>query len=197
MPPQHTLVLYAVIPLWLLAGSADWLCHRRTHIEDTSGAHESVLHLLMLAEIGLPLLMIVYFDVNAMALGILGVAIVAHEITAFMDVSYAISRRHVSAFEQCIHSVLEICPLAVLLLIATAHWGQWLALWGIGDESPRIGFIRSPQGPPPTYSAFLAASTLSLGLLPYVEEWVRTRRADRRRGLRNAPSGPGSRPEQT
>lgn len=45
-------LLYFVVRLWTAAGVADWLCHRRGRIEETSGAAESLLHLLMLAEVG-------------------------------------------------------------------------------------------------------------------------------------------------
>lgn len=127
MAPQLVLLLYLVVPLWLVAGFADWLCHRRSAIESTSGAPESVLHLLMLGEMGLPLLGALYLDVNALIFAILIVAFFAHEATAYADVRYAATRRHVSVFEQFVHSVLEMSPLAVILLLATRHWGQWLA----------------------------------------------------------------------
>lgn len=42
--------------VWLVAGFADWLCHRASHIESTTGAKESLIHLLMFAEVGVPLL---------------------------------------------------------------------------------------------------------------------------------------------
>jgi hypothetical protein len=47
---------YVVFPLWLLSGVADYLCHARSDIAHTSGTHESMLHLLQTAEIGLPVL---------------------------------------------------------------------------------------------------------------------------------------------
>jgi hypothetical protein len=40
----RALLMYFVLPLWLAAGFADYLCHRATHIEETSGWKESVLH---------------------------------------------------------------------------------------------------------------------------------------------------------
>jgi hypothetical protein len=39
-----------VLPLWLVAGVADWLCHRKADIEHTAGPSESAMHLLMLSE---------------------------------------------------------------------------------------------------------------------------------------------------
>jgi hypothetical protein len=44
--------MYFVLPVWLAAGFADYLCHRAASIETTSGPKESLLHLLQLAEMG-------------------------------------------------------------------------------------------------------------------------------------------------
>ena len=34
-------LMYFVLPLWLIAGFADYLCHRAAQIEKTSGADRS------------------------------------------------------------------------------------------------------------------------------------------------------------
>ena len=47
-------LMYIIMPVWSLAGFLDWLWHRQTKIETTSGAKESVMHLLMMAEAGAP-----------------------------------------------------------------------------------------------------------------------------------------------
>lgn len=174
--PQQTIVLYFVVPAWLLAGFADWLCHRRSHIEATSGARESVLHLLLLVEMGLPLLAVIYLEVNALILGLLLAAFVAHELTTYVDLRVATSSRRVGAVEQLIHSVLEMSPLLVLLLLASAHWGQWLALFGLGPEARRFDLAWSANMPPATYSAGLIVAVLALALLPYCEELLRARK---------------------
>jgi hypothetical protein len=44
--PMVLILMYFVLPVWLVAGFADWLCHRATHIESTTGAKESLIHLL-------------------------------------------------------------------------------------------------------------------------------------------------------
>lgn len=178
MSPQLVLVLYAVIPLWLAAGFADWLCHRRSAIEATSGTPESALHLVMLAEMGLPLLAALYLEVNALILAMLAVAFVAHEFTAYVDVRYAAPRRHIGVFEQFVHSVLEMSPLFILLLLASEHWSQWLALFGFGDEPARFDLAVSSQPPPAAYTIVLLIAIVLLALGPYAEELVR--------GLRNS-----------
>src|SRR5205085_3562451 len=49
-------LLYFILPLWLAAGFADYLCHRASRIEITSGYKESLIHLLMFSEVAVPLL---------------------------------------------------------------------------------------------------------------------------------------------
>jgi len=50
----RVILQYFIMPVWISAGVADWLCHRSSRIENTTGAKESVLHLLMLVELGIP-----------------------------------------------------------------------------------------------------------------------------------------------
>ena len=180
MAPERILLLHAVIPLWLLAGFADWLCHRRAAIETTSGAPESALHLLLLAEMGIPLLGALYLEVNALILLVLAIALVAHEITTYVDVRYAASRRHVGVIEQLVHSVLEMSPLIVLLLLASEHWPQALALIGAGDEPARFTLTPSPEAPSFAYTIALAIAIVVLALGPYLEELIRALRRDDR-----------------
>jgi hypothetical protein len=60
----RNLLLYFVVPLWTAAGAADWLCHRRGRIEETSGIAESLLHLLMLAEVGVPVVAAILCEIR-------------------------------------------------------------------------------------------------------------------------------------
>ena len=39
------LLMYFVLPIWLMAGFSDWLCHRASHIETITRAKESLIHL--------------------------------------------------------------------------------------------------------------------------------------------------------
>lgn len=41
-----SLLAWGVFPLWLAAGGANWLCHRDSRIEETSGTRESWLHVV-------------------------------------------------------------------------------------------------------------------------------------------------------
>jgi Ca2+/Na+ antiporter len=86
--PALAVLLWFILPLWFVAGFADWLCHRATKIETTAGAKESLIHLLMFAEIGVPLLAALFFEINALIIALMIVAVLAHEATALWDVSY-------------------------------------------------------------------------------------------------------------
>lgn len=167
------LLMYFVVPIWFLAGVSDWLCHRATHIATTSGAKESLIHLLMFAEVGPPLLAAIFLDVNALVIAFMIAMFACHEATALWDVSYAASRRQVSPLEQHVHSFLELVPLMGLLLIVARHWPQFLALFGAGNEPARFSVAwKGGDMPPPFYiAAVLTAAALVASL--YLEELAR------------------------
>lgn len=80
--PMVLVLMYFVLPVWLVAGFADWLCHRATHIESTTGAKESLIHLLMFAEVGIPLLAAMFLEVNALVISVMMIVFLIHEATA-------------------------------------------------------------------------------------------------------------------
>lgn len=171
--PALWILMYFVMPLWMLAGVADYLCHRRTDIARTAGPKESVLHLLMFAEIGVPLLACLFLEINALIFLVMIVAFFAHEATALWDVSYATRRRDVRPFEQHVHSFLELLPLMAGVLLATLHWPQFLALFGLGDE-PAQWTLRLKEAPLPTgYIVFVLGASVLLEILPFAEELLR------------------------
>ena len=61
-------ILYVLLPLWGLASMLDWWCHKQTNIEATSGLREAYIHCLMGAQIGLPLVLSLVFEVNVLIL---------------------------------------------------------------------------------------------------------------------------------
>ena len=178
MESPASLVLFCVVvPVWLLAGVADWLCHRATGIAHTSGTKESAIHLLMFAEVGLPLLALLFLEPDALVLGLLLAGFLLHEPTALWDVTYASSRRRVTPFEQHVHSFLEIMPLVVFLLAAVDRPGQLLALFGLGDESPRWAPALRAEPLPAAYLVGVLTAVVLLEILPYAEELWRCMRA--------------------
>lgn len=179
MEPVWNILVWVVLPLWVLAGFLDYLCHRRSHIEQASGPWESLVHWLMLAEVGIPLGLAVFFRINALVLGLMLVCFVAHELTGYFDLKLALATRRVTVFEHQVHSALEILPLTAILLMMALHWPQTQALFGTGPES--ADFSLGPKQMPrwgeiaPPLAAFLI-----LSLFPYGEELWRGWRAGKR-----------------
>jgi hypothetical protein len=167
----RTMLMYFVLPLWLAAGFADYLCHRAAHIERTSGWRETLLHLLQFAEMGLPVLAALFLEINAgVILGMI-VCLVLHEATAIWDVRYATATREVRPLEQHVHSVLEMLPLTGLLLVVALHWEQFTALFGFGE--PRFELRLKPDPLPVGYIATMLTLTVLFEVLPYLEELIR------------------------
>src|SRR5262245_5857032 len=117
-------LLYVIMPLWLGAGVADWLCHRASRIESTSGWRESVIHLLMLVEVGVPVLLALFLEINALVIVVTILCFAAHEITSHWDLRYALPRRHVSATEQHVHNYLGALPFMAMSFLFVLHWPQ-------------------------------------------------------------------------
>jgi hypothetical protein len=177
--PAVLILMYFILPVWLLAGCADWLCHRASHIETTTGAKESMLHLLMFAEIGIPLLAAIFLQINAGIIALMIVAFFVHEATALWDVSYAVTARDVTPFEQHVHSFLELIPLTAILFVVSLHWGQFQALFGFGSEVARFDLTWKEEPLPATYVVSIMAVILTFELIPYIEEFFRGLRANR------------------
>lgn len=173
----RTILFYFLIPLWLAAGVADWGCHRASGIERTTGTKESILHSLMLAEVGLPLLAALFLEIDALLIALMVLAFVVHEATALWDVSYATySDREVTPFEQHMHSFLELMPLFALVCVATLHWGQVLALLGAGPEHARFTLAWKATPLPAAWLAAVLIAVALFGVAPYAEELVRCAR---------------------
>lgn len=171
--PTLLILMYFILPLWLVAGCADWLCHRASHIERTTGAKESLLHLLMFAELGLPLLAAIFLQINAGIIAIMIVAFFIHEATALWDVSYAVTARDVTPIEQHVHSFLEMIPLMAILFVVSRHWDQFLALFGFGSEAARFTLMWKDPPLPATYVFSIIAVIFLFELIPYIEEFFR------------------------
>ncbi|MFF9407496.1 diguanylate cyclase [Streptomyces anandii] len=176
-------LLYGLLPGWFVPGLADWAMHRRTRIEDTAGTKESLIHSLMMAEVGLPIALTLRYEVNPLLLAVqLGGAAV-HEATALWDVRTAVdSDREVRPVEQHIHSFLESLPFAALASLMCLHSDQVRSLLrgGRGDRHAwRLVRRRRPLSP--GYLAGVAAAIGGCVLLPYGEELLRCLRAARAR----------------
>jgi hypothetical protein len=177
--PVRFLLLYVVMPVWLAAGVADWACHRRAGIADTSGPMESVLHLLMVAQVGLGVLAAMFFEINAAVLLLLLLLVLAHTLTTHLDLHYTDGKRHVSAFEQSVHGYLEAMPMTAYALLAAAYWPQLQAVFGAGDTQPDWRFVLKEDPLATPHLVVLLIASLSLGAAPFAEELYRTLSARR------------------
>jgi hypothetical protein len=162
----RSVLMYFVLPLWLFAGFADYLCHRASHIATTSGPKESLIHLLMLAEIGIAVTAAMTFEINA---------------------AIIVLKREVTPIEQWVHSYLGVLPLLSLLMVVVLHWSQFLALFGFGTEAPRFDIVWKDPPLPWGYVLPIIAATVVFEILPYVEELARGLRA-RLRPRRTEPT---------
>jgi hypothetical protein len=183
-PLLRDYLLFVILPLWMLAGFLDYVLHRRTRIEETAGMKESVLHAAQLAEAGIPVLLALLFDINALIFLIMLVGLVLHEITALYDVSYASRRRYVSPLEQHVHSFMEVLPFMALSFVTVLYWNQFVSLFGVGTEPARFE-LRQKADPLSTgYLSVLMLSIASFVVLPYAEELWRCIQASPSRRLK-------------
>ncbi|MFL6591614.1 MAG: hypothetical protein ACJ8GK_02755 [Luteimonas sp.] len=171
-----------VFPVWLLAGFADYACHARTDIAHTSGVHESALHLLQTAEIGVPMLAFLFFEVDATVLLLLLAGVLLHTLSSWRDLRYAAPRRVIPPSEQYVHSFLNVLPWVALALVAILHWPVVAGLFEPSTESRWTLRLREPGFDGAIVTAILAASVL-LAVVPGLLEFARTlavRRSDQR-----------------
>ncbi len=173
------LLFYLILPVWLLAGLGDALCHRALGIHRTSGWRESAVHWLMLAELGLGMLAILLLEVNALVIALFAIACLAHEVTMAVDLAYAHAHRDIPPVEQWVHGIQQAIPWIVLLCIAVLHPGQAMALLGLGGESARWTLEWREPGLPPGYLLAFAGAALLLVGLPFAREAWRAAHAVR------------------
>lgn len=169
---------YVVLPLWLLAGVADFATHARTRIAETSGSHESALHLLQTAEIGVPVLLVLLLQVNALTLAVMILGVAAHTVTAYRDVRYTARLRYISPFEQFVHNFLNVLPLMALAIVIVLHWPAFTTFLAPLAAPPGAWTLqwRDPPFDRGVIAAVLVASVL-FGVVPGLVEFTRTLRA--------------------
>ena len=183
------MLMYFILPLWLAAGFADYLCHRAAHIEKTSGWKESILHLAQFAEMAVPVLAALFLEITSGVILVMRAFLVLHEATAIWDVRYASAMREVSPTEQHVHSFLEMLPLTGLLLVVALHWPAFAALFGYG--TPDFSFRLKLAPLPLTYIVAMLALTALLEVLPYLEELIRgLRYRESEQGINAMPRPP-------
>jgi hypothetical protein len=162
-----------VLPLWILVGLADWWCHRRSDIERTSGLRENLFHLALFALVAAGAVATALLDINYLVLLLLMAVFLAHELLTWIELRYVTDRRHISPFEQMVHSFLEILPLLVLAVLAV----DLIAAQPVGSGAWSMR-LRHDLAPGPLVAAAIAV--LLLNVAPLLEETGRCLHADRR-----------------
>lgn len=135
IPLQVPLAMaYAGYLLWLAAGLADFLCHRRSDLPHTSGLGESSLHLAQLALIGAAIVLCLGLRPSPMLAALCALLVLAHAAAGYLDTRRAYGRRPLRPFEQHVHSVLDMAPPFACFLYFGSQWlhgglpGRGLAL---------------------------------------------------------------------
>lgn len=162
---------WVLYPLWLIGGAVDYLCHRRTDIQHTSGIQESWLHVAQFATMAVVFAAAVLLEITLPVIIALLGFVVAHTVLSFIDVSYTLGRRHISTSEQHAHGLLDVVPLVAVGLLAILNWHT---LVGPSTDSA----IRWKDDPlAVTDVAVLLGSFGVLAGGPVLEEWLRAHRA--------------------
>jgi len=125
---------------WLLAGSGDFFCHRRTHLATTSGIAESAAHLVQLALLALAIVLGLALRPSVGLLVSLGVLVVMHAIVGYVDTRTAFSKgRVILPVEQHLHSILDMAPIIGYAVYAAWAWPEASAggaAFGLRDPPP-------------------------------------------------------------
>jgi len=177
MPSTNTLlinlILYGILPLWGISGLVDWFCHRASDIEYTSGLKESLLHSLMGIQIGTPIVLGLFFEVNGLILLICIGALVSHTLVAHWDVSHSAPVRRISIWEVHVHNYLATIPLYLLALIVVINWDVVLSLLAL-DWQGQFRLMPTPAAQlTSTYKGGYLCFMAVVCVFPYLEENLR------------------------
>ncbi|RDZ26165.1 hypothetical protein [Lysobacter silvisoli] len=129
--------LYTGYLIWLLAGLADFICHRRTDLPRTSGLRESSLHLLQLGLMGVGISLAMALVLTRSVLVVLTMLVLAHAVVGYLDTRSAYGRRDLRPIEQHVHSVLDMAPIAGLAIAVFVYADTSLSGWH--RRAPALG----------------------------------------------------------
>jgi hypothetical protein len=164
------LLLYAVFPLWVAAGFADYWFHRLTKIERTTGRAESALHAVQYLQIVCGVALAVFLEVGSLVLVAVIVLALLHLATGYVDVAYAAHRRYVSPPEQHVHSYMEILPLVATAVLVILYWDAFAAIFNADAAS---WSLTRRQQPLPAGALTAVAMGLAAAGVAIAEEYYR------------------------
>jgi len=163
------LLLWVMYPAWLLAGAGDYVCHRMTDIERTSGVTESWFHVAQFAVLALAFVCAVLLQISAAVFIVMVALVLTHSTLSYIDVRYTDRRRRILPIEQTIHGFMDVLPLGAVALIGVQHWQE--------IRSGSMAF--AARATLDWDRALLLSSFVVLAGLPVLEELVRTMRSRR------------------
>lgn len=167
------LLLYLLLPLWVLAGLADWWCHQHNRPEASRrGLRECFFHLTLLLQMAVGGLAALWLEINLGVLALMVGLFLAHEATHWMEWGRVARQRELRVGEQMLHSFMELLPVfAVLCLLAlhgnlAGHWSEASA-W-------ELHWKRQPL--PSAYVLGICIAIALLNAVPLLEASVRSLR---------------------
>ena len=169
----RALLLYVFLPFWFVPGLLDYALHRKTKIEETSGARESLTHLVMFGLTGVPVTLALLVEIDAFVLASAIMAAAAHEALTLYDVAYAAPRRDTPPSEQHVHAFLEVMPLAGTLMLLGTHPTTSLALVQNPGAALRPRFAPKKHPVPRSYLVAFFGAVAAFIVAPYAEEFIR------------------------
>jgi len=153
-------------------GFVDYMCHRHSKIETTTGLKESFLHATMGVQVGVPIFLGLFFKINALVFMIMFVVLILHEFVAHHDVKLAQNTRHISITEVHAHSFLEVLPFAIVALIICINWSPFVDLITFHWQG-NLCLEPKPDPLEKTYIAGYVTLMLLADVIPFFEEFVR------------------------
>jgi hypothetical protein len=170
-------LLYVVPSIWLASSLSDWACHRYSRIEDNAGVKESIMHWLLLGEMGVPVLATMFLEITSPVILVMIAGFAAHEVTVYCDLRIANAERDVTPTEQMVHSVMEMVPLFGIWLVSLLRRGELRALIGASARRPDFSIRLKEKPLPLSYRIALLSAMTLFGGIPFLEELWRTTRA--------------------
>jgi hypothetical protein len=161
------LLIWGIYPAWLLAGAGDYLCHRKTDIERTSGATESWQHVMQFGCLAVAFACAVLLRISAAVFVLLVALVLAHSFLSYIDVRYTDGRRRILPIEQSIHGFMDVLPLVAVAVLGVQQWPE--------IRAGSMTFVLHPSMD--LQRVLLLSSFAVLAGLPVLEELLRTLRS--------------------
>lgn len=167
------LLMYGVLPFWVLGGLADGWCHQRTRMGASTGSHETLFHFTLLLQMGLGGLAALWLEMNLLMLVLLLALFLLHEATNWLDMGRARGTRELPPGERMAHNFLAMLPLFLVLCLIALHGpqaGGWL-----DANAWQLRWKDEPL--PPGYVLTLCTIIGLCHIVPQLEDTVRYWRA--------------------